>query len=185
MNLTSLLAKAPLGIASRARNFCYRAMGVKISGYVWMRSISIPRQWSDICLEDGCALDAGVVLLCSGPSRASKIHIGQNVYINRYTIIDAHQNIRIGKNTMIGPFVYITDGDHGKDAPGKLAERPMEIRPTTIGENVWIGAHSCILRGVNIGDNAVIGAGAVVTRSVGDGNTVAGVPARPLKGQRI
>lgn len=57
--------------------------------------------------------------------------------------------------------------------------RPAE--PPVIGNDVWIGAHAVILRGVTIGDGAVIAAGAVVTKDVEPYSIVGGVPARHIK----
>ena len=57
----------------------------------------------------------------------------------------------------------------------------MSIAPITIGEEVYIGAGSAILKGVTIGARATIGAGAVVTGDVAEGATVAGNPARSLE----
>ena len=58
----------------------------------------------------------------------------------------------------------------------------MEIaKPITIGNNVWIGAHSTILAGVTIGDNSVIGAGSVVTKDIPGGVVAVGVPCRVLR----
>ena len=51
----------------------------------------------------------------------------------------------------------------------------------TIGNDVWIGANACILRGVTVGDGAVIAAGAVVTKDVPPYTIVGGIPAKPLK----
>lgn len=48
----------------------------------------------------------------------------------------------------------------------------------TIGNDVFIGAHSTILKGVTIGDKAIIGAGSVVAKSVPAGEIWAGNPAR-------
>lgn len=53
--------------------------------------------------------------------------------------------------------------------------------PCIIGNDVWIGCHAVVCRGVTIGDGAVIGAGAVVTHDVPPYTIAAGCPARVLK----
>ena len=178
----ALLTRGLMGVLSRSRNLWYRGLGVSIEGYCWMRRVSIPRNWRQISIGKDCSLDDGVVLLVSGESPTPlAIQIGSHTYINRYTMLDAHQSIRIGRNCMIGPHCYITDGDHGTEPHKLVRDQPMLTRPVTIGENVWIGAGAIVLKGVNIGDSAIISAGAVVTRDVAAGAVVAGVPARELQ----
>jgi acetyltransferase-like isoleucine patch superfamily enzyme len=177
----SLLARIVGGLASRCRNLAYRLLGVRLEGYVWMRRISVPRNWTDIEIGRHAALDDGVVLLSAGAPGPGRISIGRNTYINRYTIIDASERIEIGERCMIGPHCYVTDHDHGH-TPGELvAEQALQGKPVRIGRNVWIGAGAIVLKGVTIGDDAVIAAGAVVTHDVAAGAKVAGVPARPLQ----
>src|SRR5712675_724946 len=108
-----LLIRAGCGLASRLRNVWFRALGVRLGGYVWMRKISIPRNWPDITVERGVSLDDGVVLLCSGPAKGEKIHIRTGTYINRNSILDAHEHLEIGSHCMIGPGCFLTDADHG------------------------------------------------------------------------
>ncbi len=168
------------GISSRLRNVWFRTLGVRIGGYVWMRRISIPRQWGDITLEGGIALDDGVILLCSGIEKPNKLVIRQGTYINRYTMIDVHEQVEIGRNCMIGPQCYITDANHGT-APGiTVNNQTMKISPVTIEDDVWLGAGVIVLPGVRIGRSAVIGAGAVVTKDVPAESVYAGVPARSI-----
>ncbi|MGV2099064.1 CatB-related O-acetyltransferase [Rhizobium sp. 21-4511-3d] len=50
-----------------------------------------------------------------------------------------------------------------------------------IGNDVWFGASSLVLKGVTIGDGAVIGAGAVVTKDVPPYAIVAGNPAKLIR----
>jgi acetyltransferase-like isoleucine patch superfamily enzyme len=82
---------------------------------------------------------------------------------------------------MIGPDVYITNGNHqlrGGLSPGEL---PMDLGTVVIGNRCWLGAKAVILKGVQLGDSFAVAASAVVTRSVEPGAVVAGVPARPLQ----
>jgi acetyltransferase-like isoleucine patch superfamily enzyme len=151
-----------------------------MGGYVWMRRVSIPRQWKDVTLEKGVSLDDGVVLLCSGPEKANKLLIRDGTYINRYTMIDAHERIEIGRNCMIGPQCYITDANHGVVASLPVKEQRMEAKPVIIEDEVWLGAGVIVLCGVRIGRGAVVGAGAVVRRDVLANAIVAGVPAREV-----
>ncbi|PWK35572.1 alpha/beta fold hydrolase [Cupriavidus plantarum] len=51
----------------------------------------------------------------------------------------------------------------------------------TIGNDVWIGAHTIILSGVTIGDGAVVAAGSVVSRDIGPYEIWAGNPAQLIK----
>jgi acetyltransferase-like isoleucine patch superfamily enzyme len=168
------------GIHSRMRNVFFKLLGVRLNGYVWMQRVSIPRQWSDITLGRGVSLDDGVVLLCSGPPKNNKLVIGTSTYINRYAILDAHEQILVGSNCMIGPLSYITDANHGMTLGVKVRELPMEIKPVVIEDEVWIGAGVIILSGVRVGRGAVIGAGAVVTKDIPAHTIVVGVPAKEI-----
>jgi len=180
MNILGQVLRIVSGLASRLRNLWYRALGVRMDGYVWLRRVSIPRQWSDIKLGAGCSLDDGVVLLCSGVAHANKLVIGRGTYINRFTMLDAHERIEIGANCMIGPHCYITDGDHGRQPGNLIQEQAMVTNPVVIEDDVWIGAGIIVLKGVRIGRSAVVGAGAIVTKDIAPGEVVAGVPAKPI-----
>lgn len=115
---------------------------------------------------------------------ASKIIIGDNVGISGSTI-NATTTITIGNNTIIGSGCLITDSD---SHPILASERNIpdwykytKSAPIVIGNNVFIGARSIVLKGVFIGDGAVIGAGSVVTKDVPANVIVAGNPAKIIK----
>lgn len=114
----------------------------------------------------------------------SLIKIGNNVGITGSTI-NASVRVSIGNNVMIGSGCLITDTD---SHPLKAEERNSTdwdsftiSKPITIGDNVFIGARSIVMKGVTIGDGAVVGAGSVVTKDVHANAIVAGNPAKIIK----
>lgn len=101
-------------------------------------------------------------------------------YINSDSLIYCEKKITIGDGATIARGVKIYDGDAHKiiDKSGNVLNPPKEI---TIGNHVWIGVNSVILKGVTIGDGAIIGAGSVVTKDVPAYAMVAGNPAVVIK----
>lgn len=87
----------------------------------------------------------------------------------------------------IGDDVQITYGvtilTHGYDwsvLKGVYGEVLGSSGKVKIGNNVFIGMHSTILKGVTIGDNVIIGANSLVNKDVESGWVVAGNPAKPI-----
>jgi maltose O-acetyltransferase len=109
------------------------------------------------------------------------VFLGDNVSINKGCTFLAHDYIRIGENSLIGPNVTIITVNHDYRKSGIEAHRNRLFKPVTIGKNAWIGANALLLPGVTIGDDAVVGGGSVVTTSIGAGDMVAGNPARFIK----
>lgn len=91
--------------------------------------------------------------------------------------------VTIGNYVMLATEVSILGGDHNFNLVGEpivFSGRPA-LKPTTIGNDVWIGHRVIIMAGVSIGDGAVIAAGSVVTKSVNPCTIVAGVPAKKVR----
>ena len=101
------------------------------------------------------------------------------------TVIVATESISIGCNVMIGGGVTIVDCDfHSRNYNDWFTvndEKNMPSSPVTIGDNVFIGMNSIILKGVTIGNGVIIGAGSVVSSDIPDNEVWAGNPARFLK----
>lgn len=94
--------------------------------------------------------------------KGGKLIIGKNFGMSNGDVVTAYDHIRIGDNVMLGPNVLIYDQDHDYCAEGGVAAMKFKTAPITIGNNVWIGANTLILRGTTIGDNSVVGGGAVI-----------------------
>ena len=91
-----------------------------------------------------------------------KIIIGDNCFFNDGCSVNCQQKIIIGENVMFGQNVMLFDHDHDyrKDIKDFIK------KPIKIGDNVWIGANSIILKGVTIGNNSVIAAGTIVREDI-------------------
>lgn len=132
-----------------------------------------------------CIVDAYAQFKCPttvDPSVDYNIDFADNVFIGCGTIIDANQSIRIGKNTFIAPYCFITDTSHNfADSNLPIRLQGCDYKSVVIGEDVWIGAHVVILAGVTIGNGSVVGANSTIIRDVPPGAVVAGSPARIIK----
>jgi acetyltransferase-like isoleucine patch superfamily enzyme len=96
------------------------------------------------------------------------------------------KRITIGRHCRIAGDVWMFDSSgHPLDPDARREGRAAaaaDVRPITIGDNVWIGGRAIIHPGVTIGDNSVISAGAVVMSDVPPHAVVAGNPARAVMG---
>jgi len=113
---------------------------------------------------------------------ASLLRIGDGCVIGRGSHIVAHQRVDIGDDVFTGPYVYITDQNHGYADPDVPIGRQWPANaPVSIGAGSWLGAGAIVLPGSCIGRHVVVGAGSVVRGQVPDHCVVAGVPARIVR----
>lgn len=94
--------------------------------------------------------------------KGGKLEIGKNFGMSNGCVVTAYDHIKIGDNVMLGPNVLIYDQDHDYRVEGGVAAMKFKTTPVVIGNNVWIGANTLILRGTTIGDNSVVGGGTVI-----------------------
>lgn len=78
------------------------------------------------------------------------------------------------RNTMASYGETVLD----RDSDDYLSERS---RQTRIGNDVWVGDNSVVIKGVKINNGAIVAAGSVVTRDVEPYSIVAGNPARLIR----
>jgi acetyltransferase-like isoleucine patch superfamily enzyme len=110
------------------------------------------------------------------------VSIGDRTMIGRGSHIVGHFSIEIGSDVQTGPYVYITDQNHGYENPDEVVhvQWPNDV-PVVIGDGSWLGTGVVILPGTVLGKNVVVGAGAVVRGTFPDHCVVAGVPARIVR----
>jgi acetyltransferase-like isoleucine patch superfamily enzyme len=92
------------------------------------------------------------------------------------TVIGVFKSVVLGDNVRCGANTLITDSDWHLDDP-----RAGEVKPIRIGDNVWLGVNSVVLKGVTIGENTVIGANSVVVKNIPANVIAAGNPCKVIK----
>jgi len=107
---------------------------------------------------------------------AIDIHPGAT--IGRALLID-HGFVVIGETAEIGDNVTlygcVTLGGSSPTTSGSVKRHP------TLEDDVVVGSGAQILGAITIGAGARVGANAVVTKDVAEGQTVIGIPARPVR----
>ncbi len=89
--------------------------------------------------------------------------------------------ISIGKDCMVGHEVDIRNGDSHSIVDLKTNKRLNPAGNIGIGDHVWLGAYSQILKAVTIGDGSIVGLRSVVTSDMPRHCICVGVPAKVAK----
>lgn len=120
------------------------------------------------------------IIIARGQGR---IEIGDNVGISGSTIY-AREHITIGNYVTIGANTKIMDNDfHPLDAEARKNNdfSMLKVIPVEIGDQVFIGCNSIILKGTRLGDGCIVGAGSVVHGIFPPNSVLAGNPARIIQ----
>ena len=109
------------------------------------------------------------------------IKIGKDTIIGDNAFLDGRAELEIGDHVDIASYVMIYNSEHDlEDEDFRAKEESVRI-----GDYCFIGPRVVILPGVNIGKGAVVAAGAVVTKDVPAKTIVGGVPAREIGERNI
>ncbi len=100
------------------------------------------------------------LIMAAHTSITTNVDVGRHVHMDR--------NVTVGHDSTLGDYVTLH--------PGATLSGNV-----TVGDGATIGSNAVVLPGVSLGAGVTVGAGAAVLSDVGDGETVAGVPARRLR----
>lgn len=127
-------------------------------------------------------------------AHGGEIRIGSHCFVGEQSRIWSAGKISLGDRVLISHGVNIFDSLTHPISASKRHKQFVEIvthghprqinldeQPVMIGDDVWIGCLSIVLRGVTIGKGAIIGAGSVVTKDVPPWTIVAGNPAKIIR----
>lgn len=109
-------------------------------------------------------------------------HVGEHVHIGSYAEL---KNARLDTGVKSGHFSYLGDvhiGENTNIGAGTITANfdGVNKNHTEIGKDVFIGSDTILVAPVEVEEGARTGAGSVVTKPVKSGQTVVGIPARPI-----
>ncbi|NUN07804.1 MAG: acyltransferase [Ignavibacteriaceae bacterium] len=115
----------------------------------------------------------------------AELKIGHNVGMSGVAIV-CLKSIQIGDNVKIGGNTVIYDTDFHSlnflDRRSSSEDRSkIGTASVDIGDDVFIGAHTTILKGVSIGEKSIIAAGSVVTKNIPAGEIWGGNPVKWIR----
>ncbi len=126
---------------------------------------------------DWFAAEGLVVAIKISVAKTATLSIGDHVYMNAGTSIEAWHDVQIGSHVLMAPFASIIDDDRHEVEPDAVLYKG----PTIVGNNVWLGRNAALMPGVTVGDGSVIGVNSVVTRDIPPNSFAAGAPARVIR----
>ena len=105
--------------------------------------------------------------------REAQLILGENFMITGDSQIICHKKICFGNDCLLSWDILIMDTDFHDvlDTNGNKTNMP---RPISIGNHVWIGCKTVILKGVSLTDDTIVSANSTITRSFGEPNCIIG-----------
>lgn len=104
------------------------------------------------------------------------VKVGKNTWIGPFTILDGSGGgLEIGDGCNVSAGVHIYTHD---TVDRVISGSPVAVAPVKIGNNVYLGPQSVIAKGVTIGDHSVIGANSLVLHDIPAGVKAFGNPAK-------
>jgi len=108
-----------------------------------------------------------------------RLNIGSDATFENSLEIRCKENILIGNDCMFSTDIKVLDYDgHDVLVKNKIVNKPRKI---TIGNHVWVGTSSIILKGSIIRENSIVAAGSVVSGQFPPNSAIAGNPAKIVK----
>ena len=129
---------------------------------------------SEIKIGHSISIGQGVNIIVKNDG---KLFIGNSTYFTSDMHIEVMNSVFIGNDCAISWGTTIIDDDHHEMIGSKTVQDPSVV----IGDHVWIGCNTTILKGTRIGSNCIIGANSLVKGVFPDNCLIAGNPARIVK----
>ena len=156
------------------------SINLGIGAYLEGVKIVVKAKNSKLTVGKSVFVGHGSVLWIQG--EGSKLEIGEYSSLEKVGIASSEgQEVLIGRDCLLSYDVDIRNTDSHSIYDDHTDEQINFAKSVKIGDHVWLGARSMILKGVVIGEGSIVGAGSVVTQSVESRAIGAGNPAKVIR----
>jgi acetyltransferase-like isoleucine patch superfamily enzyme len=131
-----------------------------------------------ITIGEYCIIKGGSIWI---EDEFCEVKIGSKTTIGsaHIAVTEPNRRVIIGEDCMFSNSIEFRTGDSHSIIDTK--KRINMAKDIVIGNHVWIGAHSIILKGVKIGDNSMIGINSIVTQDIPNNSVAAGIPSKVIR----
>lgn len=159
---------------------------------LWLTNVRVARRY-DVLIEksvtikyedtisfgEHVTLQSGAYLY--GSRTGQEVRLGHHVVIAASAMILGEGGVSIGDYTHVGPGAVLTSQYGDAAGPMITAAPTIKTAPIRVGRGSWIGSGAVLMPGATLGERSVVAPGSVVYGRFGDGVTLSGNPARPMR----
>jgi acetyltransferase-like isoleucine patch superfamily enzyme len=142
----------------------------EVGAFDFKRSRSVWQVAGEVVFEGPARLGNGFKI---SVTEEGVVTFGPEFVLSAECQLVCRERITFGRGCLVSWDVLVLDSDYHRislDGDGRSSPQA----PVTLGDRVWVGARSCILKGVTLADDVVVAAGSVVTRSEDESNLLLG-----------
>ncbi len=144
-------------------------IGEKKVGFFSNRSRTVWDVRGNVVFKGSASLGTGSRICVA---KGARLSFGDKFGISAHSTIDCVNQITFGDDCLLSWDILIMDSDYHKIIKdGEVVNYP---KPIIVGNHVWIGNNTTVLKGVTIADNVVISCGSLITKKVERNNCVIG-----------
>lgn len=144
------------------------SFGLPINSFIDKRKSTVIDFRGKTTIYGRCVFGSGSIVIVN---KYGQMEIGEGFVCSGGLNIECHSKITFGNNCVLSWNITILDTDFHPiyDGLGKFLN---PNRPITIGDNVWIGCNSTVLKGVVIDDNVVVASTSTISKNITKPNTI-------------
>jgi len=139
------------------------------------------RENGKIVIGDNVSIDNNVRIVSA---KEGVISIGKDSTIGCFTIINGGGNVFIGEKCLLANNISINANDHKFNKNAFIRDQGFIHKDIRIENDVWLGAHVCINKGVVLKEGTIIASNAVVTKDTEEYSINAGIPSKKINQRR-